>query len=231
MQDEQTATSATVLAVGQILDGTGFQLNSPSDYFKFLDGSLYASERSQGRVQEILNRILADLHTVRLYPTAADVLRWRMAWHAIEVIRMLSNKFFPRHLLTKQCGDFPRIRNFVNVSTGLGFSIPALIYGGLHALAWNAHFHSDKEQLLWRLSSCIVMGGLPSIVMLYGVGVYLDKKPWFWWPVIYFSCFFTVCAYVLSRGYLVVECFVNLSRLPAGVYDVPNWSTYFPHIN
>ena len=38
-------------------------------------------------------------------------------------------------------------------------------------------------------------------------------------------------AYVLARGYLVVECFINLSHLPAGVYDVPSWATYFPHIS
>lgn len=29
-------------------------------------------------------------------------------------------------------------------------------------------------------------------------------------------------AYVSARVYLVVECFINLSHLPAGVYDVPS---------
>ena len=36
--------------------------------------------------------------------------------------------------------------------------------------------------------------------------------------------------YVFSRVYLVVECFKNIARLPAGAYEVPRWSTYVPHI-
>lgn len=37
-------------------------------------------------------------------------------------------------------------------------------------------------------------------------------------------------AYVLARAYLVVECFINVSHLPAGAYKVPSWTAYFPHI-
>lgn len=37
--------------------------------------------------------------------------------------------------------------------------------------------------------------------------------------------------YFLARIYLVVECFVNLFHLPAAVFQVPNWSVYFPHIS
>ena len=29
-------------------------------------------------------------------------------------------------------------------------------------------------------------------------------------------------AYILARAYLAVECFINLSHLPVGVYDVPS---------
>ena len=40
-----------------------------------------------------------------------------------------------------------------------------------------------------------------------------------------------LAAYALARAYLVVECFINLSHLSAGVYDVPNWAAYFPHMS
>ena len=46
------------------------------------------------------------------------------------------------------------------------------------------------------------------------------------------GCACIVClAFVLARGYLVVESFITLADLPAGVYDVPNWSAYFPHLS
>jgi hypothetical protein len=41
----------------------------------------------------------------------------------------------------------------------------------------------------------------------------------------------SMLAYLLARGYLVVDSVVNLWHLPAGVYDTPNWSIYFPHIS
>lgn len=37
-------------------------------------------------------------------------------------------------------------------------------------------------------------------------------------------------AYVLARTYLVVECFLQLARLPPSAYELPQWSQYFPHI-
>ena len=37
-------------------------------------------------------------------------------------------------------------------------------------------------------------------------------------------------AYVFSRVYLVVECFKNVAHLPAGAYQIPQWSSYVPHI-
>lgn len=36
--------------------------------------------------------------------------------------------------------------------------------------------------------------------------------------------------YVLSRVYLVIECFKNVSHLPVGAYEVPQWAGYVPHI-
>ncbi|KAK1752185.1 hypothetical protein QBC47DRAFT_389961 [Echria macrotheca] len=37
--------------------------------------------------------------------------------------------------------------------------------------------------------------------------------------------------YVVSRVYLVVECFISLGRLPASVFETPVWSQYLPHVN
>jgi hypothetical protein len=45
------------------------------------------------------------------------------------------------------------------------FSLVALLYGGLHCLAWNSEFPSSTQQRLWRCSASIVTGaGLPILI-------------------------------------------------------------------
>jgi hypothetical protein len=39
-----------------------------------------------------------------------------------------------------------------------------------------------------------------------------------------------ISLYLLSRTYLVVECFINIPHLPTSVYKALNWSQYMPHI-
>ncbi|KAK4443628.1 hypothetical protein QBC34DRAFT_498867 [Podospora aff. communis PSN243] len=44
------------------------------------------------------------------------------------------------------------------------FWMAALVYGAIHALAWNDHFATPTEALLWKIS-CIYVAGYGSIVM------------------------------------------------------------------
>jgi hypothetical protein len=37
--------------------------------------------------------------------------------------------------------------------------------------------------------------------------------------------------YIFSRTFLVVECFINVAHLPPGVYNLPSWVVYIPHIS
>lgn len=39
----------------------------------------------------------------------------------------------------------------------------------------------------------------------------------------------TILTHFLARAYLAVECCICVSHLPAGVYDVPDWSAYLPY--
>lgn len=158
----------------------------------------------------------------------------------------------------RHCGDWPK-RPRGEIATPFGFSCAALMYGGLHVLAWFAHFNSTTEQLLWRISSCVVMGGLPILfINRFLTNQHLRYRISFRWTNVFkygishsiykfrlltsntqmVSLFFSLIidfvvftTYVLARAYLVVECFIQLSHLPAGVYNVPEWSTYFPHIS
>lgn len=60
-----------------------------------------------------------------------------------------------------------------------GLSFVALLYGGLHVLAWNAQFPSHTEQLLWRLSA-LVIASPAAVVVLCGVLVCLSAYPFLW---------------------------------------------------
>ena len=171
-----------------------------------------------------------------------DIVRWKMAWRAIQAFRYVSaNRSYisTSNAIKSRCEDWPETEEiFINVLVALGFSAAAFIYGGLHALAWSAHFETFTEQLLWRISACAVMGGVP-VVYVYAKVIYkYTDLPWgslplnyivshiFSWPAVV-----VLLAYILARAYLVVECFINLFHLPVGVYDIPSWAAYFPHIS
>ena len=134
--------------------------------------------------------------------------------------------------LVRRCEDWPDTTNILEqLPVFLGFSAAALVYGGLHTLAWFAHFDSSTEQLLWRISACVVMGGFPVFRVSITFGGYVRYWSGAIEDIAIFLGFLVFLAYILARAYLVVECFINLSHLPAEVYDVPSWSTYFPHIS
>jgi hypothetical protein len=109
-------------------------------------------------------------------------------------------------------------------------------YGGLHATAWNAHFSTPAQQLLWRLSSISLLAFAPLALLApwlmklyrrYVHSLVEDLEFWIYMGV----CFLLFLFYAFCRVYLVVECFLNLAHLPESVYQVPSWSQYFPHIS
>ncbi len=231
----------TILAPGQSFQDTAFKLLGLRD----MASGVYELQKSF----DAYKGSHPTLPNISL--TTQDVVRWKMAWRAIQMeseVRSEDIHEFPAHPrqfrepIVQRCKDWPDIFDILDILdkpwVSLGFSAAALIYGGLHALAWFAHFDSSTEQLLWRISACAVMGGIPIIVVsntLYG----MMNRQFSLDDTIRFSLILLVLlvslacvlAYVLARAYLVVECFINLSHLPAGVYDVPNWATYFPHIS
>ena len=182
-------------------------------------------------------------HSIKVHLSARDIYRWKLAQRAIQrYIRTFVFESKILHwldcLLFRRRSDWPYVDDFFDeVAVATGFSLAAFVYGGLHALAWSAHFHSSAEQFLWRISACIVMGSLPIVYVVYGLRdrtilrrlrESTNSHRFFVWDYLYRLL---ILAYSLARAYLVVESFINLSYLPAGAYDLPNWSAYFPHIS
>ena len=215
--------------------------------------------------------------------SSQDITRWKMAWRTIQSFKFDVRDSVPfryrkeHNVIKSRCKDLPDLTDILEeFSVTFGFSAAAFIYGGLHALAWFAHFDSSIEQLLWRISACLVMGGVPVLYVLVQVfnkiyyrnhitadsRVYVSdsadsgsestdyssddtdsyqsdslhrSKAWDVDDLIIYIGVLLILvlllAYTLARAYLLVECFINLAHLPAGVYDVPRWATYFPHIS
>ena len=223
---------STTLLPGQTLQGTGFRAPNFRDLADKL-GALDSFDHYQGSH--------SPLPHIRL--TTQDVTRYRMAWRAVESFQHKSQLpwwiFYGKKPLSQRRKDWPDLGDVLELPIALGFTIAALIYGGLHALAWFAYFESSTQQLLWRISACVVMGGVPVMLVLFSAVEYLFRHPFspgllrsnYLRRLLHVAIYMVVLAYMLARAYLVVECFINLSHLPSGVYDVPSWSTYFPHIS
>lgn len=67
-----------------------------------------------------------------------------------------------------RAGNFPSFDSPVP-RTQITFLLLTIAYGGLHALAWNSHFPADTQQLLWRVSSVMIMGGGVILFILHWI--------------------------------------------------------------
>ena len=239
--------TSTILEPGQTLRATGLQIIHPRDVsyshgitmYTMPQLGMHLPSSMTPESRKAFNELHSTLPYVRL--TARDITRWKMAWRACRAhtqkqscnVTILSSTCYLQ-LLARRCTDRPDWDEIFKIRTILGFTVATFIYGGLHALAWSAHFDSATATLLWRMSSCITMGGLPVILSLAGFNF------WFLRIDAEFRGKFSVVlkcieismlmVYMLARAYLI-ESFTNVFHLSAGVFETPERSTYFPHIS
>ncbi|KAL9062710.1 MAG: hypothetical protein Q9161_009754 [Pseudevernia consocians] len=242
--DEDNKRTMTILRPGEILQGTSFRLRSEPE------------EVERHKYPETFG-VNACPRFPQIELTGSDITRWKMASRFVkrnEQARTRKARWV-WNLFLRRCKDWPEVNQIFSPPIALGFSGATLIYGGLHALAWSANFDSFTEQLLWRMSACVVMSGFPICYFLFILNESNEKyvrhgtrKPfegtrkYFWFRskdmVVSITTFVAVnmyllilLAYMLARAYLVIESFINLSHLPAGAYDIPRWSAYFPNFS
>lgn len=241
------------LQPGQVLPRTGWKLKTPEELFEhmgdrgirqWLVESLEGGSQTLEADESFLESGEAT-GSLQILPTISlnelDVLRWKMAWGSprFELEKGQARSLHHHHhhrdiydnVIVPQCRDWNGFDQIQSPSTMIGLSFGAFIYGGLHALAWYAIFDSDSQRFLWRLSSCVVMGGFPLIFVSLSIKNGLQKRFSRHKKMALFVPAPAIALYALARAYLVIECFINLFNLPAGVYNVPNWTAYFPHIS
>ena len=235
--DEVKEMTTTLLRPGEVLQGTIYRLRSKLTGWEW---------------NRYLDRVGVEAcpRFPRIELTRSDVTRWKMASRLVESLSRERSEEeeriqewiqeWVRNMRCRRCQDWPEVELIFHLPIALGFSGAALIYGGLHALAWSTHFETFTEQLLWRMSACGVMGGVLVCFVILTLGDYRQRPKFLvnWNKVFSFMerlyvvfIYLILLTYILARAYLVVESFISLSHLPAGAYDLPRWSTYFPHFS
>jgi len=138
--------------------------------------------------------------------------------------------------------DFDGILGYTSTSD-FGATVPfvmALIfvlYGGLHLFAWSYQFRSEKESLLWKLSSVsTASSGLIMLLLFLTDNSDQRSEPGTQTSMTnsVLACLLgtvlLICFNFAGRTYLVIESFIALPNSPPSVYDMPVWTAYFPHI-
>jgi hypothetical protein len=111
------------------------------------------------------------------------------------------------------------------VYLGITWSVTAVIFGGLHLLAWNYEFPTTEETIMWRFS-CIAIMALPPLFYVWVIirHVEFDGSN----STDYIGMFITFL-YLVARLYNILEVFFSLRSTPPELYEMVQWPNWMPH--
>jgi hypothetical protein len=119
---------------------------------------------------------------------------------------------------------------FLDKTSAVLMGALSAVYGGIHAVAWDSHFPSLQEQIIWRVAVCIVIGvgvlGWPALFLV-------DWESDISWATSNWVRRFVrmwIIIWAFGRLYLLVEAFISVRSLPVGAYDTTKWVNFLPHI-
>ncbi|KAJ7838787.1 hypothetical protein B0H14DRAFT_3699765 [Mycena olivaceomarginata] len=133
--------------------------------------------------------------------------------------------------------------HFVSMFTFVQF-LAGTIFGLIHCGAWNAHFPSADEMLIWRCCALVVCATPFSLTFFFlfwvlsgkKVDAYSVREPLEFtrlgstFGVVANTCTnITIGAYIVARLLLIALSFTTLCALPPGAFVDVNWSTYIPN--
>ena len=110
-----------------------------------------------------------------------------------------------------------------------------LLYGAIHSLAWQYHFPTQAEEIIWRCASIATAASGLIVLVTILRGIVWNRWTTARWTlsiarllhaIAYLFGFIAIAA----RSFLVVESFRALPNSPASIYEVPRWTAYIPHI-
>ncbi|KAJ7366325.1 hypothetical protein DFH08DRAFT_1003099 [Mycena albidolilacea] len=125
---------------------------------------------------------------------------------------------------------------FVSMFTSVQFLV-GTVFGAIHCAAWNAHFPSADEMLIWRSCSLVVVATPFGVALLF-VSAALGSKI-FGAHSIHgkvlgslgdFVFYIIVVAYIGARLLPILLSFTTLRALPPDAFVDANWSMYISHL-
>jgi hypothetical protein len=175
-------------------------------------------------------------------------------------LQMRGDNFMPieakidsrRRLTTKRQSNMRGVKPIADNSTQqnmwvlLQFAFLPGVYGAVHLAAWTSHFATSSEQTLWRISGIVVASiAVPCIALSVHVemGNPLTRdtkkngtrrrnfKRFLGDSLLAISMIYALL-YVAARIFIVIESFISLRSMPAGVFVLPerNIMDNIPHL-
>jgi DNA helicase HerA-like ATPase len=121
--------------------------------------------------------------------------------------------------------------------SGRAVCVVAVLFGGIHCIAWSFYFPSLREQLAWRISAAS-MAGLPAFMFAYAyfVNTFEERFPRLRSLNIVQNSILTVgvasaVLYIIARIALLVLPCIALRALPPTAFDEIPWASFLPHIH
>jgi hypothetical protein len=111
-------------------------------------------------------------------------------------------------------------------NVGFGMLLGCLILGGVHCAAWNAHYPTAVERLLWRIAS-IATAGLPYVAV--GLLMSLENRGVKAVRADQVAVVVMMAIYIMVRLYTLVESLRSLGYQPPEVF-VSTWVASIPHV-
>ena len=121
------------------------------------------------------------------------------------------------------------IDTFGIIYFAVGMMFGGLTFGSIHLAAWNFHFPSVTERVLWRASSLFVTCVLPFLFLPTVFGTRFDI-PRFCFLALQDLGLALSSLYTAARLFLLVETFRTLLFLPPDAY-VATWAKNVPHFS
>ena len=237
-------------SLSQLAHGLQTTLSSCGSYLSFIYHQL-----SLSAIEEFLN----DQRDELFFP--GDTYLWFLylpiLWFFINPVKALGSPLLDIATSSTVKVDASHVPTFYAPKTnsladsellfGIILPVVAAIFGALHCIAWNFHFPSDIEQLLWRIGSLTITLIPPAsacitfiIVFLldflrkeYGLSlrecvgpVMVDML----WAIFAFLGGAALVAYMLARLLLLTQAIMLLRKQPESAFYAINWANFLPHI-
>ncbi|KAI0062788.1 hypothetical protein BV25DRAFT_1991326, partial [Artomyces pyxidatus] len=107
--------------------------------------------------------------------------------------------------------------------------VAAMIFGAVHCAAWNSAFPSRTEELIWRVSSAVIVA-IPGAIVLVPAGFSGLGYENFFGGTHLLLCFLAGPMYIAARMVLLVLSFTTLWSLPYQAYQTVQWTLRMPHV-